>query len=100
VPRTIARVQGLIAIAASLAAIRLGTSVVALLGPLRLRRLERLLLGALTGLTVVGLTSLALAAASEHGTAAVDRGRRGGRARGCGAAGGGAARVPGAARRP
>jgi hypothetical protein len=63
VPRTIARVQGLIAIAASLAAIRLGTSVVALLGPLRLRRLERLLLGALTGLSVVGLTSLALAVA-------------------------------------
>ena len=54
--------QGLIAIAASLAAIRLGASVVALLGPLRLRRLERLLLGALTGLSVIGLVSLALAA--------------------------------------
>jgi hypothetical protein len=54
--------SGLIAIVASLATIRFGTVIVALLGPLRLRRLERVLLGAMTGLAVVGLVSLALAA--------------------------------------
>jgi hypothetical protein len=54
--------SGLIAIVASLATIRFGTVALALLGPLRLRRLERVLLGAMTGLAVVGLVSLALAA--------------------------------------